>query len=507
MVVRVQLPLLLLALCAAGCGSGSGATSRSSNGQPYVRATATSTGPTCEAASGVPTDIRYGTSPPAKPRAGQLTESGPLTTWSRAMDDPALAFPARGETVVAANEGVNSPAAVLVTIDHHGNTVVSHSTDHIVGGPEALPAGQIALLTATVCNTGMGVPVGPFIYRLVLRTGAPTSVLGRRGALLSTRTLAADMAADAHGDVAVLWGEYVGGRSANFLVVRSASGRLGRTEALPYIGEPQDYVSSDDYAVALGPRGDLLLTNTVAASPGPGREVIARYQPVGGRLGAPMLIGRSRRQVEVVAALDDRGGAVIAWGSKSYGPDYPNPWLVRAVVRPRAGAAFGRTQVLDSGAANHGPADDDQTVADGPSIYGPGVSGSVQVMMIGRQPIVEWTAREAGDRTPTRVALADAAGRFSPPTKLADRGELASPPLGENGAALFVYTDGSALVVRPGASATATDATLPGDQVTNVGAAVDPYTGLPVIAWTQHVGHDGQAPDQLRIADLGLPSP
>jgi hypothetical protein len=234
--------------------------------------------------------------------------------------------------------------------------------------------------------------------------------------------------------------------------------------------------------------------------------VIARYQPAGGRLGPPMPVGRSRRQAEVVAALDDRGAAVIAWGSKSYGPDYPNPWLVRAVVRPSADAEFGPVQVLDSGAANHGPEDDIETGADGPTIGGPGVPASVQVAIAGGRPIVEWATQEAGDHTPTRVAEADAAGRFSTPTKLGDHGALASPPVTENGAALFVYADGSALVVRPGSPIVSTDATLLGDEITNVGAAVDPFTGRPVIAWTQHVGRDSQAPDQLRIADLGLPS-
>ncbi len=45
---------------------------------------------------------------------------------------------------------------------------------------------------------------------------------------------------------------------------------------------------------------------------------------------------------------------------------------------------------------------------------------------------------------------------------------------------------------------------MPGAHDINPAAAVDPYTGQLILAWTRHTGPDEQAPDQLRIARVGL---
>jgi hypothetical protein len=140
---------------------------------------------------------------------------------------------------------------------------------------------------------------------------------------------------------AVAWLE-IGEPSDTYTLRFAADGAAPLTIATGQGVEPQLPAISDAVLLA-EPGGGYLLT---WAEP---KRVRAVSIPATGTPAAPVTVGPSDSVSVLSAGVAATGRAVIAWGTQDGGEEREKPFVARAAIRPRAGAAFARARTLRRG--------------------------------------------------------------------------------------------------------------------------------------------------------------
>ncbi|MDO9410554.1 hypothetical protein [Patulibacter sp.] len=207
----------------------------------------------------------------------------------------------------------------------------------------------------------------------------------------------------------------------------STPGRRPRPSSLALAGR------ADLLAAAVDRRGaaTLLLERVTATGD---RVVLARTVDLRTRrLGPERRLDRTALDtINGSVAVDDRGGAVLAWGMQDGGEEADRPYVVRGAFRRRGTTAFTRAATLDPGGTRERPGGVPQTAMDDDG-----------------RATVAWTQAtgELGGPTSPRAAVATRTARFGPTTELLPEGYVSDVAV--RGDTTVVALTGSALPFDP----------------------------------------------------------
>jgi len=239
-------------------------------------------------------------------------------------------------------------------------------------------------------------------------------------------------------------------RSRNRLVW-SAPGRRSRWPSLSLPGR------ATLLAAAIDRRGDgvLLLQRGTAA----GDYVIAArtVRLRSGRVGPERRLDRTKLDlISGSVSVDDRGGAVLAWGMQDGGEEADRAYIVRAAFRRRTTTSFTPTVTLDGGGTAERPGGGPQAVMDGDG-----------------RATVAWTQAvgDLGGPTVPRAAVATRTTRFGAVADLLPQGYVSDAA--SVGDTTLVGVTGTTAPIDPSV-AEAPPATVAGVVVRRGAAALSP---------------------------------
>ncbi|MCU0314475.1 MAG: hypothetical protein MUC84_10510 [Solirubrobacteraceae bacterium] len=287
------------------------------------------------------------------------------------------------------------------------------------------------------------------------------------------------VAADGAGIVLAGWAASGGGTCATSSI-RVALRRPGAAA----FGAPQVLRGSgrnETPSVAVGQGGDLLAA--WARRIGEGRTVIeARVRRAGAPWGPVERLGTSTVAGPIRTALLQNGRAIVAWGAQSINESTGLRASFQVAVRAAGARAFSATQTLEQVA----------TAVQYPPRLGPVLA------VAGREALIAWTGRDGGAWR-VRVARSGASGRFGAAQTVSPAGavlgDLAALP---DGTALVAWArlDDEGLPVagvgaaarRAGAGAFGPAVTVNPGALRLPGAALDPVSRRPTVAWAERLG-------------------
>ncbi len=214
--------------------------------------------------------------------------------------------------------------------------------------------------------------------------------------------------------------------AARYRFTWSAPGRRSRWSSVALPGR------AGLLAAAIDRRGDAVLLLQRATTRG--YLVTARTLRLRtGRLGPERTLDRTTRDsIDGSVAVDDHGGAVLAWGMQDGGEEADHPYVVRAAFRRRGTTAFTRATTLDPGGTRERPGGRPYAAMD--------ASG---------RATVAWTQAigELDGPTSPRLAVATRAARFGPRTELLPEGYVSG--LAVHDGTTVVAVTGSAVPFAP----------------------------------------------------------
>jgi hypothetical protein len=275
-------------------------------------------------------------------------------------------------------------------------------------------------------------PEGLSFGDLGARSLGPLHPVTRRGETVDLMTVGA------RGDVLAAAATGSGGESAfdaarfRYRLVWSGPGRRARPSSRALPGR------AELLAAAVDARGSAVLLLQRPTTTGDFLVTARTLRLRSGRLGPERRLDRTKLdRIDGSVAVDDDGGAVLAWGMQDGGEEADRRYVVRAAFRRRSTTAFTPAVTLDPGGEVERPG------------FGPRAA-----MDQGGRSTVAWTqaAGELGGPTLPRAAVATRTARFGPVAQLLPEGYVSD-----------VATAGDTTLVAVTGSA---------------GAPADPSTGL-----------------------------
>jgi hypothetical protein len=413
-----------------------------------------------------------------------------VTPWSAPIALPAsssaatvLTFTADGHAIAGSASGVTTRRAV-VAADPGTTKFTEIGAGDLVEAPAPYGRDDVAYLRTAV-------PTTPKIADLGVSLGSASS-LGRFQALArvdisQSGEVTARIAADPHGDVAVVWLATSGSQTVVRFALRPAGHAFEPTTTLGvYSGA--DY-GSPPLDVAYGSNGDLVVvfqgTSEVGHANTKTLRIVARVKRAGGKFGPITVIGPGQGATSLATAVAPNGRAVIGWGTAlSGGTNLDGTWMVRAALLAPHAKSFAPAQLLDPG----GVVDEPNTgvnVAIGPD-------GTATLAWSG--VTVKPAPVDQGFVRPARVATAGPTAGFGPTTQLAPDANVFGVVTAGNGTTTILFGPLSGLGTidqilatrRPaGASSfSAPQAVSPPEFVASYATlAVDPHTRGLAALW------------------------
>jgi hypothetical protein len=334
--------------------------------------------------------------------------SAPIALPTSSTAAPVLTFTADGHAIAGSASSATTRGAVVAA--KPGTTrFTTIGTGDLVDTPATYGRDDVAYLRTAV-------PTNLKVADLGVSLGSASS-LGRfqqlaRLNISQSGEVTARIAADPHGDVAVVWLAPSGSQTVVRFALRPAGHAFEPTTTLGvYSGA--DY-GSPPLDVAYGSNGDLVVvfqgTSEVGHANTKTLRIVARVKRAGGKFGPLTVIGPAQGSTSLATAVAPNGRAVIGWGTAlSGGTNLDGTWTVRAALLAPHAKSFASAQLLDPG----GVVDEPNTGVK----VAIGTSGTATVAWSG--VTVEPEPVDQGFVRPARVATAGPTARFGPTTQLA----------------------------------------------------------------------------------------
>jgi hypothetical protein len=323
------------------------------------------------------------------------------------------------------------------------------------------------------------------VNRTRMRVAFSTTARFGRQRTIDTVDLTAGpaLAANDRGRIALAYGQRrpFGGR-----VVTLAERRPGRAFGAPRILGGS--VGAMGVAVAVGPRGDLVVAWERRRSRHRDPQIRARVRPAGGRLGPVLRLARSPRLPDVLrVAVTPRGAVWVAWAAtREFEVGFDTPYQIRFAMRPAGARRFRPARQLDGNARVAEVAGMDLAVdPDGTAFVA--WSRWDGANLRARLATVSTDGRSVARRTLSQPAY-DAAIEQVVTSQRAGEALVAWERLD---APREIGTQVLAGLVEPGGRYAGEEMVSDADRAPQPWADFDPVTGAPTIVWSQRIGPDG----------------
>jgi hypothetical protein len=334
--------------------------------------------------------------------------SAPIRLTTTANASPVLTFTADGHAIAGSASGATKRGPILAAKPSSSRFTEIGAGD-LVGTPATYGRDDVAFLRTAV-------PTNLKVAALGVSLGSASS-LGRfqqlaRIDISQSGEVTARIAADPHGDVAVVWLQPSGSRTLVRFALRPAGRAFEPTTTLgTYSGS--DY-GSPPLDVAYGANGDLVVvfqgTSEVGHTNTKTLRIVARVKRAAGKFGPVGVIGPAQGSTSLEAAVAPNGRAVIGWGTApSGGTNLDGTWSVRAALLAPHAKSFAPAQLLDPGGIVNEPNTGVNVAI--------GTTGTATVAWSG--VTVAPAPVDQGFVDPARVATAGSTAVFGPTTQLA----------------------------------------------------------------------------------------